>query len=120
MSDSLQNRMDRWMAECFTPDIVNDVVERGDRFCEESIELLQANGYDRERILRLVDYVYGRPVGDPFQEVGGVLLALSAYCSALDIDMDVAGEVEMMRVWTKMDQIRAKQAAKRDIHGPLP
>jgi hypothetical protein len=33
--------------------------------------------------------------------------------------MDVAGEIELARVWNKIDIIRAKQAAKPK-HSPLP
>ncbi|MCW2309902.1 hypothetical protein [Rhodobium gokarnense] len=33
--------------------------------------------------------------------------------------MTAAGDAELKRVWTKIDQIRAKQAAKPK-HSPLP
>ncbi|WP_457817370.1 hypothetical protein, partial [Staphylococcus aureus] len=35
------------------------------------------------------------------------------------MDMHAAGETELARIWTKVDQIRAKQAAKPK-HSPLP
>ncbi|MNN11716.1 hypothetical protein D3C81_1246860 [compost metagenome] len=66
-----------------------------------------------------MDYVYGRPVGDKHQEVGGVMVTLAALCLAQGLDMHTAGETELARIWTKVEQIRAKQAAKPK-HSPLP
>lgn len=109
---TFQQRVAPWMDACFGAEISGDRLERGDRFIEEAIELLQANGYPRERIGLLVDYVYDREPGDPVQEVGGVMVTLAAYCLALRMDMHLAGETELGRVWTKIDKIRAKQAAK--------
>jgi hypothetical protein len=118
--DSFQSRVAPWMQECFGAAIASDVRERGDRFLEESLELLQSHGYDRERVATLVDYVYGRPVGEPAQEVGGVMVTLAAYCLATGLDMHAAGETELARIWTKVPQIRAKQESKRGLHTPLP
>ena len=73
----------------------------------------------RELAHQLVDYTYGRPVGEARQEVGGVVTTLSALCSAQGIDMHDAAEAELARIWTKIDVIRAKQAAKPK-HSPLP
>jgi NTP pyrophosphatase (non-canonical NTP hydrolase) len=109
---SFQERVRPWMLECFGPEIANDRVERGDRFCEEALELLQASGYDRRRVLALVDYVFNRPAGEITQETGGVLVTLAAFCLAHGIDMHAAGETELARIWTKVDVIRAKQATK--------
>lgn len=67
----------------------------------------------------LVDYVYSRPVGEPSQEVGGVMLTLAALCLANGLDMEAAGATELDRVRSKIDQIRAKQAAKPE-NSPLP
>ena len=67
----------------------------------------------------MVDYVYDRPMGEPEQEVGGVMVTLAALCSADGIDMEAAGEKEISRVWKMVDRIRMKQAAKPK-HSPLP
>jgi exonuclease VII small subunit len=100
------------MMACFGPEIAADKLERGDRFLEEALELLQSGDYPRERIAALVDYTYGREKGEPLQEVGGVMITLAAYCLAHGLDMHEAGEKELARIWTKVDKIRAKQAAK--------
>lgn len=121
--ESFQSRVAPWMQECFGPEISNDRVERGDRFLEEALELLQSGGYDKERVAALVDYVWSRPVGEPAQEVGGVMVTLAAYCLAHALDMHEAGETELARIWTKVPQIRAKQATKAAAIGnssPLP
>lgn len=114
-----QGRVAPWMQTCFGPEISADRQERNHRFLEEALELVQANGCTRDEALQLVDYVYGRPVGDLRQEVGGVMVTLAALCLASGADMHQDGETELARIWTKVEQIRAKQAAKPK-HSPLP
>jgi len=109
---SFQSRVQPWMNECFGSQVSVDQLERGDRLLEEVLELLQSASYPRERIAALTGYVYGRPAGDPAQEVGGVMVTLAAYCLAHDLDMHRAGEAELRRVWDNIEKIRAKQAKK--------
>ncbi len=116
---SFQARVAAWMRACFDAAIAADPIERNHLFLEEALELVQARGCTASEAHQLVDYVFGRPVGDPFQEVGGVEVTLAALCSAAGIDKAAAAEAELARIWTKVDQIRAKQAAKPK-HGPLP
>lgn len=107
-----QGQVAQWTHACFGPEIATDRLERGDRLLEEVLELLQSGDYPRERVGAREAYVYGRPKGEPRQEVGGAMLTLAAYCEAHDIDMQAAGDAELARVWSKIDKIRAKQAAK--------
>jgi hypothetical protein len=116
---SYQTEVNKWMLACFGQTIASDKTERNFRFLEEALELVQACGCSQSDVYELVDYVYGRPVGARSQEVGGVLVTLAALCSAQDLDMEEAGKNELARVWTKIEQIRAKQAAKPH-QGPLP
>lgn len=122
--DSFQSRVRPWMLECFGAKISADVIERCDRFIEESLELVQAVGYDLSRVDALVRYTNGRPAGEPSQEVGGVMVTLAALCLARELDMHDAGETELARILRPevIEKIRAKQAAKaRDIpFSPLP
>lgn len=120
MNLTFQLGVQAWMVECFPLHVRCDVRERGDRLLEETLELLQSHGYDRTRVATLVEYVYGRPVGDPPQEVGGVMVTLAAYCLATGLDMHQCGDIELERIWTKIPEIRAKQASKRGLHTPLP
>lgn len=116
---SFQRRVQDWMQACFGPEIAADTMERNHRFFEEAAELVQANGMTASEAHQLVDYVWGRPAGEKPQEVGGVMVTLAALCETLEIDMFEAGETELARIWTKIDKIRAKQAAKPK-HSPLP
>lgn len=118
-SDSFQYRVKPWMSECFGAEIAGDRQERNHRFLEEALELVQACGATASEAHQLVDYVYGRPVGDKIQEIGGVMVTLAALCLAHGLNMHLAGESDLQRIWTKVDQIREKQAAKPK-HSPLP
>ena len=115
---SYQVRVDEWVLACFGEAISRDRIERNHRFIEEALEAVQANGCTRSEAHQLVDYVYDRPVGDLHQEVGGVMNTLAALCLASGIDMMKAAEVELARVWAKIEKIRAKHAAKPK-HSPL-
>lgn len=115
----LQTSIARWANEAFGPEVAGDKTERNHRFLEESLELVQSLGCTKDEALQLVDYVFGRPVGKPKQEVGGTLLTLMALCNANGIFSDTAAAEEVDRVWDNIEKIRAKQAAKPK-HSPLP
>ena len=111
---TFQGWVGKWMLDCFTPEIAADIVERNDRFLEEALELTQACCYNRARAHALVDYVFNRPIGDSSQEVGGVLVTLAALCNPNQIDMELAGQTELNRIFQPeiMEKIRAKQKTK--------
>ncbi|WP_063807636.1 hypothetical protein [Burkholderia cepacia] len=116
-----QQRVQPWMLACFGAKISADKLERNHRFFEEAGELVQACGMTREEAHALVDYTWSRPVGEPTQEVGGVMITLAALCLANGLDMHSAGETELERINVPetVAKIRAKQAAKPK-HSPLP
>lgn len=114
-----QHRVQPWLLACFGAEIAADKIERNHRFLEEALELVQACGCTASEAHQLVDYVFGRPLGEPAQEVGGVMVTLAALCLAQGLDMHQAGETELTRIWSKVEAIRAKQAAKPK-HSPLP
>lgn len=116
---SFQARVKPWMDACFGAEISADKTERNHRFLEEALELVQANGCTQSEAHQLVDYVYGRPIGELNQEAGGVMVTLAALCLASGLDMHSAGETELQRIWQCVEKIRAKQAAK-PRHSPLP
>lgn len=111
---SYQKKVGEWMKEVFPPEVVNNIEERNLRFIEESVELVQSFGLGKEQVLKIVEYVYGRPKGEPGQEVGGVKLTLAALCNAALINMKVAGNLELDRVWLNIDKIREKQKFKQE------
>jgi hypothetical protein len=116
---SFQERVQPWMMVCFGKEIAADIRERNHRFLEEALELVQSTLCTQSEAHQLVDYVYSRPVGETHQEIGGVMVTLAALSLAIGQDMHAAGETELARIWTKVEKIRAKQAAKPK-HSPLP
>lgn len=116
---TFQLRVDDWVMACFGIEIGGDPMERSHRFLEEALELVQAVGCTKDDALRLVDYVFSRPTGWTTQEVGGAMLTLSALSTATGTDLAAAAEAELTRVWSKIDTIRAKRAAKPK-NSPLP
>lgn len=108
-----QGRVAEWIRNCFGPDANYDKAERAHRFMEEAIELYQACGQKKEDVLLLADYVYGRPVGAVYQEVGGVMVTLAALCDSQRIPMFDAASVELTRCFQNIAKIRAKNNAKK-------
>jgi hypothetical protein len=122
--NAFQAEVGDWLPRCFESTFYNNMVERGDRAAEEFFEMLQAHHYPRERLATLIDYVYGRPVGEPAQEIGGVMVTLAAFCHIAGQNMAQCGERELERINRPeiIAKIREKQAAKRLLHldNPLP
>lgn len=117
--ENFQNRVDDWLLKCLGENIARDKQERNHRFIEEALELVQSCGATESECQQLVSYVFGRPIGEINQEVGGVIVTLAALCLAQGISMNDCGETELKRIWTKIDKIREKQATKPQ-HSPLP
>jgi NTP pyrophosphatase (non-canonical NTP hydrolase) len=117
--ESFQAGVGDWLVACFGETIASDKQERNHRFLEEAVELAQSCDCTAEEAHQLVDYVFGRPVGEKFQEVGGVMVTLAALCRAHAIDMHTAADTELDSIWTKVEQIREKQK-KKPAFGPLP
>lgn len=107
-----QSKIKPWLIECFGNDVAFDKKERNARFLEEALELVQSLGCSKEEAQQLVAYVYNRPIGEPYQEVGGVMVTLAALCLANNLDMHDNGETELKRIWEKVDVIREKQLQK--------
>lgn len=116
-----QEGVNKWMVACFGPEspILTDVPERTHRFLEESLELVQAMGCSKEHVYELVEYVFNRPVGKPHNEVGGVLVTLSALSTAATLTMKYCGDAELHRIWQNIDRIREKCLSK-PANSPLP
>ncbi|MGG6895884.1 hypothetical protein [Rhizobium sp. BR 315] len=109
---SFQSRVQDWFQSCFPAAAQADLDERTHRFLEEALELAQASGCSSSDAHALVDYVFSRKEGDVTQETGGVLVTLAALCSLRGLVMAEAGEKELARNWSRIEQIRAKRASK--------
>lgn len=115
---SFQKRVTSWIVECFGPGPQN-ILNRAHRFLEEAIEAFQAAGGTKADAHQLVDYVFGRPVGIPSQEAGGVMVTFAALCEAQNLSMYECGKGELKRVWSIMPAIRAKNASAAP-NSPIP
>lgn len=116
-----QDRVGAWCVECFGNTTAADVTERNWRFLEEALELVQSLGGGADDAHKLVDYVFGRDVGDAPQEVGGVMVTLNALTFANGISLNACAEAELSRIERPemMEKIRAKHARKPH-KSPLP
>ena len=119
--DDFQKCVADWCVACFGETTADDVVERNWRFLEEALELVQSLGGNAEDAHTLVDYVFGREPGEPFQEVGGTMVTLAALLAANGLQMGDAAHAELCRVCRPetMNKIRAKHASKPH-RSPLP
>lgn len=113
--DDFQKRCLKWHKETFGENEYLGIDNRRCHFLEESLELFQASGGDVEMAHQLVEYVFNRPSGEVFQEVGGVTTTLAVFCSTLGIEMTQASEQELARINQKKHEIRKKNLAKKHL-----
>lgn len=116
-----QTQVREWVIKCFGEKIADDIKERNHRFLEESLELVQSTGCTKEEAHQLVDYVFNRKVGETYQEIGGVMVTLSALCSANKQPLFINAMIELNRINQPeiIEKIRIKQANKPNA-SPLP
>lgn len=102
--DDRQTAMLKWALDAFGG-IENfdpcSVQERASRFLEEAIELCQAAGVTRQETNTVADYVYSRPAGDAFQEVGASMVTLNCLAETLQVSVHSAEIAEWQRVQAK-------------------
>lgn len=112
---SFQQRCRSWLVACLGEDAagIGAVRERSHRFLEEALELGQAAGATKEDALKLVEYVFSRPVGELSQEIGGTMTTLASLCNATGYYLDACADAELARCWSIIDKIRAKAISKR-------
>lgn len=117
-----QERVDEWMRFVFTETERTDAPERALRTAEEAIELTQAVGVDAATMHRLVDYVFERPVGDPAQEIAGILVTVYSMATAIGADAETVFHREMTRVHKSevIDRCRRRQHEKREALASKP
>lgn len=101
-----------WAHNCVGPVRATNMEHRALRFLEEGVELSQASGLTEEQCIEVVKYVFSRPVGEPAQEVGGVLVTLAILATTHLVQMDHAGRVELKRAYEHILKIRQKDLDK--------
>lgn len=108
-----QRRVFAWAWNVFGGPVVRDVGERAERFAEEAIELVQALGLSRERVLAVVDHVYAKPPGTLEQEAGQAGVSLLALCESIGLSADACEAAEFERVsCVPFEAMRQRQRAK--------
>lgn len=109
-----QNRVYRWMKKWLGMESATEAQLRDLRFLEEAVELVQARGLPFDKVKEVVILVYGRPPGEPSQEVGGVVITLSALCSQAGIIFSEEAYRELVRIEAPNvgEAIRARQSSK--------
>lgn len=118
--ETFTERVLPWLLAAFGEKVTYDKAERNHRFLEEALELVQACGCTSQEAHGLVDYVFGRPVGEVNQELGGVMVSLAALCMANKLDLPGCAETELARVWLNVEKIRSKQDGKpREFHNKI-
>lgn len=85
---------------------------------EEFFELMQAGGVTKAELMVLMDSVYAKPIGDIFNEIGGVITTLTSVCVAENISLEEAANVELGRCWQRVEEIRKKDKTK-PLNSPL-
>jgi NTP pyrophosphatase (non-canonical NTP hydrolase) len=84
------------------------------RLNEEAIELGQAENVTQGELLIIINQVYAKPPGALYQELGGVMTCLIAYCDIRGFDPEDAFFAEFTRI---MDPAVMEKVRKRNLEG---
>lgn len=95
-----------WVRDRFGDEYLNDR-ERMLRLLEECLELAQAIGITKSDVVQMSHHVYRRPVGDPYAELGGVMITLEALAGHLQTDL----AREANREWSRLQTIDPEKLA---------
>ncbi len=123
MSNALTRIATDWAIRCFGKEHVLNRAIRGLRTLEEAAELAQALGVPEDKAAKCIQTVYSRPVGDPEQEIGGVLQTLAVLCESMGVDRDELFERELRRCLAKNpEHFRKRNQEKLDLglDTPIP
>ncbi len=109
----IPGRIARWVVDRLGEKLLMDRRERAMRLVEEVIELAQAEGIAPFEVKRVTDHIYSRPVGEPDQEMGGVMVCAHAWAIATSSNLDFLTAKEVSRIENIPAEVtRMKHAAK--------
>lgn len=97
----MQEVIYQWVMRCFGASVANSREERALRVVEEAVELAQSIGAQEAKIAAIVREVYDRPAGEPYQELGGVMVTAYAFAEASRISAEGALMQETKRMLAK-------------------
>lgn len=113
--DARQATIFAWAKEAFGEKQATSLPQRGLRLLEEAAEAFQACGGTVAQAHYLVDYVFGRPVGEIHQELGGVGVTLCALAAAAGLSAEAEEIREVARVLAKpIAQFARRNQEKND------
>jgi hypothetical protein len=112
LRDNRQRVVLDWVERTFGSGPALDLHERAIRIIEEAVEIAQCEGVDADLLHEIIDHVYRRPAGEPWQEAGGVAVTLLAYCEARAISAERCEREEFARA---VAAPRAKVREKQDF-----
>lgn len=105
----------KWALSAFGENEVRSVIQRAIRFGEEAFEGMQAAGVTKAQARAVLNYVYRRPPGELYQELGGIGISLLCFAQAANLDADRAERDELDRILSKpLDHFRQRNQAKND------
>jgi len=115
--ESLQGKIFSWCRYTFGDKIALDTKIRALRVLEEAIELAQAEGVDEATAQAWVKHVYSRPVGEVYQEAGGLAICFLAWAGSRNVELSYLADIELRRIDNPqaIEKIRAKQAEKNAV-----
>lgn len=117
---SRQHIIVKWGKRCFGKDQMADRLYRGLRFIEEALELCQALGLSKEKVLAVVEHVYSRPVGKVEQELGGVGVTWMTVAEACGVNAMACLDKEIYRVLQKTPEHFAERNQQKNDAGLKP
>lgn len=85
------------------------------RVLEEVIELCQCHDIDIETMLKVIDQVYSKPVGEISQEVAGILVSLLNYSNHAGVNAEESLLKELVRIEIDKELIREKNKLKISV-----
>ena len=110
----LQEQVGAWAKDTLGESVLQARKERALRVCEEAIELAQAEGIQQFMVTTLLERVYSRTIGVPYQEAAGIGVTLLAWAYAANIDLEHLIKDEIYRISEPemRKKIREKQNEK--------
>lgn len=113
--DDQQTDITKWVISRFGISVLGSVHERVARVLEEAIELAQSEGMSKLEVLGLIDHVFSKARGAPFQEAGGVGVTLAAYAESKMWKLSDVIAAEVARIHSlPPDYFHKRQQAKAD------
>lgn len=110
-----QKNIAEWCAAAFGSEQAESLPQRGIRLLEEAAEVAQATTVDLVMAHKMIDYVWSRPSGLLYQELGGVGVTILALANAAGLDADDCEAREVQRVLSKpIEHFTQRNQAKND------